>query len=443
MSELAKLTVRQLAPRIADGSIKPSDVVEACVLRTLALEHEVGAWAHFDADKARMAARLADTRPVSHPLYGIPFGAKDIIDTIDLPTGYGTPVYHDHHRARDAACVALLKEAGAVLFGKSVTTELAHFHPGKTRNPHALDHTPGGSSSGSAAAVAAGMVPLALGTQTTGSVVRPASYCGVFGFKPSFGDVSRSGVFECVTSFDTVGWFTRSVDDVEIARRALLRVPARELTRVDIAGLRVGLFRGSNWDHAEGYTQSFIEGAARQLDQAGAKVFDAATPDWFADIAELHRSVAGFEFARAISFERIERGHLLSRRLLEGRCGDGLRLTYEAYVSAQNALARARTAFAELLSDYDVLMTPAAPGEAWHGLGATGDPVFNTAWTALHVPAMSIPAFAGPSGLPVGLQVVGGYRRDTALLAAAKSISHAMDIDAVHPVGPASPPRGE
>lgn len=433
MPELFSLTIEQTVKGIAAGEFSPSELMEACVARTASIEGCVRAWAHFDPDVALRAARLADTRPVDHPLYGIPFGIKDIIEAAGLPTEYGTPIYQNNMSARDAACVGLLKEAGALAFGKTVTTELAHFHPGKARNPHALTHTPGGSSSGSAAAVAAGMVPLALGTQTTGSVLRPASYCGVFGFKPSFGDVSRSGVFECVTSFDTVGWFTRAVDDIEIARQGLMRLPTSPLEMVSLGHLRIGVFRGSEWDKAESYTQNSIELAADQLAKAGCKVSDVTTPEWFAEMAELHRRVAGFEFARAITFERVEHPRLLSLKLVDGRCRDGFAISYEDYAAAQEKLVRARLAYSDLMQDYDVLLTPSAPGEAWEGLAATGDPVFNTAWTALHVPAVSIPVFTGPSGLPVGLQLVGRYRHDQALLRAAKSVSRALGIEVVAP----------
>ena len=433
MSEVSSLTIAQASKKIASGIISPAELMEACVARVEAVEGDVRAWAQFDPDMALMAARLADTRPIDHPLYGIPFGVKDIIEAIGLPTEYGTPIHQGHWSIRDAACVALLKEAGGLVFGKAVTTELAHFHPGKARNPHALTHTPGGSSSGSAAAVGAGMVPFALGTQTTGSVLRPASYCGVYGFKPSFGDVSRSGVFECVSSFDTVGWFTRSIDDVETVRQALVRLPAKLLEAADVNQLRVGVFRGSEWDKAESYTQNAVENAAAELAKTGAKVTDLATPDWFSGIAELHRRVAGFEFARAITFERAEHPHLLSRKLVDGRCGDGLALSYDEYAAAQDALMVARAAFAKLMQEFDVLLTPVAPGEAWEGLAATGDPVFNTAWTALHVPAISVPAFTGPSRLPVGLQLVGRYRRDADFLRAAKSVARALDVETVAP----------
>lgn len=428
MRDPAEMTATEASREIAAGSLKPSELVDACLARTAACEDNVRAWAHLAADPARMAARLIDPIAPATPLHGIPFGVKDIIETRDMPTGYGTPIYHDHRPARDAACVALLREAGGVCLGKAVTTELAHFHPGKTRNPHRLTHTPGGSSSGSAAAVAAGMVPFALGTQTTGSVLRPAAYCGVYGFKPSFGDVGRSGVMECVASFDTVGWFARSIEDIELVRQGLLRIPFKALDRASTQDLRIGLFHGPDWDAAEGYTKDLIETAGQRLASAGARLETVATPAGFADIAAHHRTVAGYEFARAITWERTQRAPLLSPKLVDGRCADGLGSTYEAYASAQAALTRQRAAFADLMQSYDVLLTPVAPGEAWSGLGATGTPVFNTAATALHVPALSVPAGSGPSGLPVGLQLVGRFREDRALLAAAGAVARSLDL---------------
>ena len=296
MHDPARRTITELAAALGSGELKPSEVIDACLAQADACESDVRAWAHLGADNARMAARLLDQISSTGPLYGVPFGIKDIIETSDMPTGYGTPIYHHHQPARDAACVALLREASGVCLGKTVTTELAHFHPGKTRNPHGLTHTPGGSSSGSAAAVAACMVPVALGTQTTGSVLRPASYCGVYGFKPSFGDVSRSGVMECVSSFDTVGWFARSAADVETVRQALVRVPFAPLQS---AGgderCASGLFRGPDWAEAEGYTKELAGGSRKpaRLTKAGATVSDVASPDGFGDIAAHHRTIAG------------------------------------------------------------------------------------------------------------------------------------------------------
>jgi len=430
-----RLTATEAAAAIGSGRLSPVDLVESCLDRALARDPDVRAWQYLAADEALMEARLRQAGTAAGPFHAIPFGAKDIIDVAGLPTGYGTPIYHGHVSHRTAACVALLQEAGAVCLGKTVTTELAHFHPGKTRNPHRMSHTPGGSSSGSAAAVASGAVPIALGTQTTGSVLRPAAYCGVFGFKPSFGDVSRSGVMECVSAFDTVGWFTRCVADLERVRRGLLRLPVAAPDTVDVTALRCGVLRGPDWERADATTQDRVLGAAAALASAGATVEDVDPPTGFAELPVHHRTIAGFEFARAITWERTQRASVISPKLLEGRCGDGLRISYEDYAAAHEALLSARAAHADLIAGYDVLITPVAPGPAPEGLAATGDPVFNTAWTALHVPAVSIPAFQDAAGMPIGLQLVGAFRRDGRLLAAAQCIARELGVERVDPVG--------
>ncbi len=428
MVEPAQMTVAQAQTAIRLGELTSTQLIEACLVRAEQCEQDIRAWACLGDDKARMDSRLRDATDPHGELHGIPFGVKDIIDTLDMPTQFGTPIYHDHHAHRDAACVALLKEAGGVCLGKTVTTELAHFHPGKTRNPHAHTHTPGGSSSGSAAAVAAGMVPVALGTQTTGSVLRPASYCGVYGFKPSFGDVNRSGVFECASSFDTIGWFTRGIEDIEIVRRVLLRMPPKPLPVAELSSLRIGVFRGPDWPRADASTQALIEDAVSRLGGVCASIRDVDPPPGFEVIAQYHRTIAGYEFARAISWERTERGGLLSPKLLLGRCEDGLQASYEEYAAAQAALAQLRTRFCPVMQEHDVLLSAVAPGEAWKGLAATGDPVFNTAWTALHLPALSAPVFTGPTGLPVGLQMIGGFRADSELLSAARAITQHLEV---------------
>lgn len=433
-TDYAQMTVSEAAIEIASGDLKPSMLIDACLERIDMQEPSVRAWAYPASDQARMAARLLDSCEVNDALHGIPFGVKDIIDTADMPTEHGTPVYNQHRPARDAACVALLKEAGGVCLGKTVTTELAHFHPGKTRNPHAITHTPGGSSSGSAAAVAACTVPFALGTQTTGSVLRPASYCGVYGFKPSYGDIGRSGVFECAASFDTLGWFTRNVEDIHIIRRALLRAPAAPFVPATLSSLRVGLFRGTEWSKADVQTRESIESAVDELKPVVASVKDIEAPAGFDLIPQYHRLIAGYEFARAISWERTQRQTQLSPKLLHGRCEDGLQCSYEEYAQAQAALAELRLSIAESMQGVDVLLTPVATGEAWEGLQATGDPVFNTAWTAMHLPCMSIPAFTGTTGLPVGLQLVGGFREDEQLLAAAECIQQVLEVGTVRAI---------
>ena len=424
----AEMTIAEASREIQSGALTPSTLTEACLERTAAREPETRAWTYCGGDQSRMAARLLDLKSSSSPLHGIPFGVKDNIDTADMPTELGTPIYQQHRPVRDAACVALLKEAGGVCLGKTVTTELAHFHPGKTRNPHSSEHTPGGSSSGSAAAVADCMVPFALGTQTTGSVLRPASFCGVYGYKPSYGDVNLSGVFENAASFDTVGWFTRSVEDIEIVRRALIRAPAQPFVPAKLSQLRIGFFKDAAWTKVDSATQRLVESAAQQLSSMDAIVTEIVPNEGFNSIAQHHRSIAAYEFARAISWERTHRQHQLSPKLLNERCEDGLACTYETYVHAQESIAEQRAVITKTMQQFDLLLTAAAPGEAWKGLEATGDPLCNTAWTALHMPAISIPAFTGETGLPIGLQLVGGIRRDEQLLAAAESVRVALGL---------------
>ncbi len=435
MMDAYRLTAIEAASEIENGNLTPADLVQSCLDRAAVTEADVKAWQYLGADEALMEARLLQTVSASGPLYAIPFGVKDIIDVAGMPTGFGTPIYNGHVSHRSAGCVALLEEAGAVCLGKTVTTEMAHYHPGKTRNPHRPSHTPGGSSSGSAAAVASGTVPIALGTQTTGSVLRPASYCGVFGFKPSFGDVVRSGMMECVSSFDTVGWFSRSVADLELARCGLLRLPFLPLAEVDVSELRIGVFRSPDWDKAEPASQTALLRTVEALSAAGARIWDVSPPGGFEDLAAHHRTIAGFEFARAITWERTQHASKLSPKLVNGRCEDGLKTRYEDYVAAQEALVAARALYRSLIADLDALITPAAIGPALEGLAVTGEPVFNTAWTALHVPAVSVPAFRDDTGLPIGVQVVGAFRQDGRLLATAQAISRVLDVETVRPVG--------
>ncbi len=430
-----QMTAGEARLAIGGKRLWPSELLEACLLRADRCEPVVQGWIHLAREEARIFARLSDTKEGRGAFGGIPFGVKDIIDVAGMPMGCGSPIYRNNVSSRDAACVALLKEAGGVCLGKTVTTELAHYHPGKTRNPHRPTHTPGGSSSGSAAVVAAGMVPVALGTQTTGSVLRPASFCGVFGFKPSFGDVSRSGMMACASSFDTIGWFARCAGDLELVRQALLRIEGGPLETVDVRDLRIGFFRGTHWLKAAEETRDLVTGAADSLASVGARVSEVDVESFFADLDAHHRAVSGFEFARAITWERVEHGGLLSPRLVDGRCRDGLECSYEDYAAAQDALCAARARFEQMIASYDVLLTPVALAAAPEGLLATGEPLFNTAWTALGVPAVSVPAFRDRLGLPVGLQLVGGYRRDRDLLAATQAIARALDVETVRPVG--------
>ena len=422
LETLADLTASEAAAGIAAGTFTSEALVRACIERILAIEPEVHAWAYLDADLALVEAQVLDKGPRRGPLHGVPFGLKDIIDTVDMPTGHGSPIYEGKRPPRDAACVAACRASGGIALGKTVTTEFAHRHPGPTRNPWNTAHTPGGSSSGSAAAVGSRMVPAAFGTQTTGSTIRPAAFCGAVGYKPSYGDFCLTGVGDNVPSFDTLGLIARSVDDLALFRYVVMGLPQRPLADVPVKGLRVGFCRSAFWDRAEPATHALLERTAEALAMAGAAVHDFAMPDGEATLPDAVRQVSGFEFARVMTYERLSHGDKLSRDLLDGRAADGLACSYEDYRTAERRIQDYRRRLAAAMEDVDLLLTPSAPGEAPEGIGRTGDAIFNNLWTTTHVPAVTLPAGTGPKGLPLGVQLVGRLHQDHRLLEAAKAV---------------------
>lgn len=418
----ADLTATEAAAAIAAGTLTAEALVRACLDRIAEAEPEIHAWAFLDPDLALEQARALDKGPRRGPLHGVPFGLKDIIETADMPTGHGSPIYEGKRGARDAVCVAACRAAGGVVLGKTETTEFAHRHPGATRNPHNTAHTPGGSSSGSAAAVGARMAPAAFGTQTTGSTIRPAAFCGTVGYKPSYRDFSVTGVGDNVPSFDTLGLIARSVDDLALFRYVVMGLPQRPLAEVPIKGLRVGFCRSAFWDRAEPATRSLLERTAEALAGAGAKLSDFTMPDGEATLPEAVRKVSGYEFARVMTYERLYHGDKLSRALLDGRAADGLSCSYEVYRAAERAILDYRQRFYAAMEAVDILLTPSAPGEAPEGISRTGDAIFNNLWTTTHVPAVTLPAGKGPKGLPLGVQLIGRLHQDHRLLEAAKAV---------------------
>ena len=405
------------AASIAAGELTAERLVRACLERIDAREAEVGAWEHLDPELALVQARRRDAEPARGPLHGVPVGVKDIIDTTDLPTGYGSALYRGHRPARDAACVALVRMAGGIVLGKTVSTELAYFAPGRTANPAELRHTPGGSSSGSAAAVADAMVPVAFGTQTAGSVIRPAAFCGVVGYKPSFGLINRSGILPFAESLDTVGTFGRTVADAALLASVASGRPALAAVEPGPAP-RVGLWRTAQWEQASTAARAAVMDASSRLAGAGAAVADAELPAWFADLSAAHVTVMAFEAARAFAHERLVHEPRLSQTL-RALLDQGAACPPRRYDEAV-ALARAgREELARVFERHDVLLTPSAAGEAPVGLGSTGDPLFNRTWTLLGTPCVHLPGFAGPAGLPVGVQLVGRAGDDAGILAAA------------------------
>jgi Asp-tRNA(Asn)/Glu-tRNA(Gln) amidotransferase A subunit family amidase len=391
MTDAWRLSATEAARLLAARELSSEELVSACLERIAAREPELRAWAHLDAEAALAHARSRDGEERRGPLHGVPVGVKDVIDTADMPTAYGSPIYAGHRPERDADCVTWLREAGAVVLGKTVTTEFATYEPPPTVNPLDPARTPGGSSSGSAAAVAAGMVPLAYGTQTAGSVIRPASFCGIAGFKPAHGWRSIAGIKRLSDRLDTLGLLARTVEDA-----ALLGGFAAPSPREG----RVAFCRTPWWDRLE-------DGAA--LEEAAARLGaeEVELPPEFAELAEAQETVMAFDVARNLEPEWREHRDGLSGAMRDyierGRSVSG-----EEAGAAAAVRDRCHSMLPGVLGAFDALLVPGALGEAPLRVeGHTGDPLPCRAWTFLGVPAISVPGMVGPAGMPVGVQLVG------------------------------------
>jgi Asp-tRNA(Asn)/Glu-tRNA(Gln) amidotransferase A subunit family amidase len=407
-----RLGAKEAADRIERGELSAQRLARSCLERIAEREPAVQAWA-FLAQEIVYGERA--------PLRGVPLGVKDIFDTFDMPTEYGSPIYHGHRPRADCAPVALARAAGATVLGKTVTAEFATFVPGKTRNPHHPGHTPGGSSSGSAAAVADSMVPLAFGTQTAGSVIRPGSYCGVVACKPTYNLLPRAGVHPNADSLDTVGVYARSVEDIAFFLQALTG-------RSDLEGTvdrpRIGACRTWEWDLVEAPMAAAFDTVSNKLDAGEARL-----PDSFKGLRDAHGTVIRYEGARALADEYRRFRDLLDPGLRR-RCEEGYAIDGRAHQEALGYAMRCRAALEGAFDDHDVLIAPAATGEAPKGLGSTGDTSMNVVWTLLHVPSVCVPMGKGANGLPLGLQVVGRIGDDARTLACAAWIqSQLKDLD--------------
>lgn len=435
LSELNELSATETAHKVLSGEVSSEEVVQASVDRIEDREQVVRAWKYFDPEMALSLARRRDDAGTAGPLYGIPVGIKDQFDTADMPTGYGSPIYEGYRPAADAEAVARLRAAGAVVMGKTKCTELCTYHPTDTTNPLDPTRTPGGSSSGSAAAVADFMVPVAIGTQTVGSTIRPASFCGVFGYKPTFGSVSRAGALSQCHSLDTVGFFARTVENLELIVKTITRVDPRHASvRVaqpvdfdlrspeELGRLRIAFARTPWWHAADKTTRSSLENLITRLGDRGALVDEVALPAVFDDLIDAHNTILEVELSRAFSHELRHHPRLLSegvRDMLER----GRTIDMDSYVAAQRLAAECRWASGELFINHDVLLAPSARGEAPVGLGSTGDPIFCRAWTLLGLPCVSFPGMYGPDGLPLGAQIVGPLYGDGLALSVARWVS--------------------
>jgi Asp-tRNA(Asn)/Glu-tRNA(Gln) amidotransferase A subunit family amidase len=416
------LSALDLARRIEAGTLTPLAVVDLCAQAIARRETEIGAFAALDVAAARRAAEalgLADK-----PLSGLPVGVKDIFDTVDFPTEYGTAIHAGHRPRTDAAMVSLIRRAGGLVLGKTVTTELASLVPAATRNPRNGAHTPGGSSSGSAAAVAAGMLPIAIGSQTGGSVIRPAAYCGVAGYKPSYRMLPTVGMKCFAWSLDTVGLFAASVADVAYAAAAITGRDLR-VDRAAAAAPRIALLRTHLWDEASVDMQDAVERAARAAADAGARVSELKLPPLFEAADRVQGVIQDYEAFRALAHEFDRHGERLGE-LLREQLRNAAAIGHDTYDEARRTSRRARQAFADVMADIDVILTPSAPGAAPHGLGSTGRPTFNRLWTLLGPPCINVPGLVDREGLPLGVQVVGRFARDRVALEAASFLETAL-----------------
>lgn len=418
--KLHELGAAQAAALLQRRDLKAEDLVRACLERVAVRDDDLHAFTHVDAVSALAQARALDAGPVRGPLHGLPLGVKDLFDTTDLPTAYGSAVYAHHRPAADAASVTLCREAGAIVLGKTVTTEFAYFTPGPTVNPHNALHTPGGSSSGSAAAVADHLVPLALGTQTAGSIIRPAAYCGVVGYKPSLGRVVHAGVKSLSPTLDVIGGFGRNVEDAALLG-AVLTGDLRLLENHVHGTLRIGLFPSPSWPEADADTQKAWDLATHALAKNSDHCQDMNIVQDFGALIQLQKDVMGYEMARSLSFERLRHREALSPAL-QALLDSGMAISGAQHAANLQRTADWRLRIDALFERHDVLLTPSTTGAAPEGLAATGDPLFCRSWSLLGLPAVHLPLLRNAKGLPVGLQLVGRMGEDHKLLAAARHI---------------------
>jgi len=414
-------TAHQAIRRLSAGDLTAEELVADCLRHIADEEPRVQAWEFLDPELALAQARRADAAGRPGPLHGLPLGVKDTFDTSDMPAAWGSALFAGRRPRHDAASVAMLRRAGAVILGKTVTTELAFYAPGRTRNPRDPSRTPGGSSSGSAAAVAASMVPAALGSQTAGSIVRPASFCGVVGYKPSHGLVPMDGISPLAPgSLDTFGMLVRSAADLPLLAGALgIPVAPAPLP----APPRVGLCRTEAWALAAPESHAVVEDAARRLALAGAAVADE--DERFDGLCDAQRDVMAFE-ANAAWRDTLARELAHVSPQLRQLLAEGQAVSPARRAEALALRDRARRRLPAIFARFDVLLTASALGEAPEGLFSTGDPAMNRIWTLLGVPCVSLPVAQGPHGLPVGVQLVGAPGDDAALLAAAAWVEGAL-----------------
>lgn len=431
---LAALSACAAAEGVREGRFSAEELVTSCLQRIDQSEAQVQAWTYLDPEHALKQARSADEMRAAGralgPLHGVPVGIKDIIDTRDMPTEDGTALHSGRMAGADATVVARLRRAGAVILGKTVTTELATYAPGKTRNPYNPAHTPGGSSSGSAAAVAAGMVPLALGTQTNGSVIRPAAFCGVFGFKPSLGLVSRHGVLRLSPTLDQPGVFARCVEDLALITEVLAGADENDASTRDVAHLplsrvcaeepplppRLALMRSPFWEET---APALREGFAELAAELGPQLTPFELPKSAAEVQLWHRQIMEAEMAANL-IDEYQRGREKLSPSLRAQLERGRAMSAFDYLEAKARIDIVGAGLDDLFEEFDAFVTPAAAGAAPLGLESTGDPKFCTLWSYCGLPALNLPLLRDENGMPIGVQLVGRRNDDARLLRTAR-----------------------
>jgi amidase len=418
------LTAAELSGKLENKQTTSVSIVQDCLNRIAAREPDIRGWAYLDPEAALSQARTCDAQPRRSPLHGIPIGIKDIFDTYDMPTAYGSSIYKDFRPTMDTAVIGLMRRAGMVILGKCTTTEFASPVPVGVRNPHDFNRSPGVSSSGSAAAVADFMTPLALGSQTGGSTILPAAFCGVVGYKASLTAIDRGGVRHLRPTLDTMGLFARSIADIALLRSALCGTPLALLRR-DVRGVRLGVCRTMNWKQAQPESVRALESAAHNLAAAGAKMHEVEMPAVFADINQSFNVISGVEASRAMTIEARDNFSELNYWIQDSLTA-AKRVDQTQFDKAQFHVVQCQRAMAEVFRDCDAIITPSTSGEAAADLFSVSNSAFNRIWTLLHVPCVTIPAFEGPNGMPVGLQVVGLVGDDDRVLALSQGIAEAL-----------------
>ena len=427
MKDLESLSASQAAKKLAKREIRATDLLLACLDRIGQRESVLKAWVSLGKENALARAKALDKGAIKGLLHGLPIGVKDLFDTYDFPTSYGSPIYANNYPSTDAVSVALVRQSGGIILGKTVTTEFASFKSGPTTNPHHSQHTPGGSSSGSAAAVADFMIPLATGSQTAGSIIRPASFCGIVGFKPSLGKISTAGVKSLAPSLDTLGCFGRTVEDVGLGVATMSG--DHELARVsDLHNkVRVAICKTPEWQNASPETRGAIALARFSAEAfAKGKVMDLELPAELDDLAQTQTRIMLSEMSRSLAFERMQFPKKLSA-MITSQIDQGASIEYSQYkrdlIQADVARRVVQTIFNESV---DLMIAPSAIGEAPFINEGTGDPLFCRGWTLLGLPCINLNISTGPNGLPIGVQLIAAYGQDQFLLSAARALALAL-----------------